>query len=111
MLSDAEIRGTKNLASAILRSALTDAEKGYCPSKLESFASSEWCEMLCNIVGISLTAYRRELGRLVEEYIFNCKLKRLKTYELVKVLKDGKDTRSDQIEGDGQVPLPASDND
>lgn len=96
MLSEAEIRGTKNLASAILRSALTDADKGYNPSKLESFASSDWCEALCDIAGISLTAYRRELGRLVERFIFNCKPKRLRTYELVRVLKDGKDTRTDQ---------------
>lgn len=84
------------MASAILRSAFKDAETGYSPSKLEEFAMSEWCEMLCDIVGISWSAYRRELGKAVCKFIDECRTRRLKTYELVEVLRNGKDSRTDQ---------------
>ena len=99
MISEAEIRGMKNLASAILRSALSDAEKGYSYVLLESFATSEWCEALCGIVNISWVAYKRELAKKVTEHIEKCRLKRLKTYELIGVLKYGKNTRTDQTSG------------
>lgn len=99
MLSEGEIRGARNLAVAILNSAFKDAEAGYSPSKIEDFAMSEWCEMLCNIVGIPWTAYRRELGKIVCRYIEDCRTRRLKTYELIKVLKDGKSTGADKTKG------------
>ena len=103
MMSEAEIRGTKNLASAILRSALSDAEKGYSPALLESFATSDWCEALCSIVNISWVAYKRELAKKVADHIEKCRLKRLKTYELIGVLKYGKDTRTDQTSGTAEL--------
>ena len=80
----------KSLASAVLRMALVDSMRGY---QLRDFAESEWCEELCGVVGISWVAYKRGLAERMAKYIEDSKPKRLRTYELVKVLKDGKDTR------------------
>ena len=92
MLSQNELKGMKNLASAVLRMGLVDASRGYEPNRLISFAEDGWCEDLCAMAGIAVTAYRRELAKRLERWVDSSKLKRLRTYELVKVLKDGKDT-------------------
>lgn len=92
MLSQNELKGMRNLASAVLRMGLVDASRGHDPNRLISFAEDGWCEDLCNMAGIAVTAYRRELARRLEKWVDSSKLKRLRTYELVKVLKDGKDT-------------------
>ena len=93
MLSQNEVKGMGNLASAVLRMGLVDAGRGYEPNRLISFAEDGWCEDLCTMAGIAVTAYRRELAKRLEKWVDSSKLKRLRTYELVKVLKDGKDTR------------------
>jgi hypothetical protein len=92
MLSEGEMKVMRNLASAVLRMGLVDASRGYEPNRLISFAEDEWCEDLCMMADIAVTAYRRELARRLEKWVDSSKLKRLRTYELVKVLKDGKDT-------------------
>ena len=92
MLTQNELKGMKNLASAVLRMGLVDASRGYEPNRLISFAEDGWCEDLCAMAGIAVTAYRRELAKRLERWVDSSKLKRLRTYELVKVLKDGKDT-------------------
>ena len=92
MLSQNELKGMKNLASAVLRMGLVDASRGYEPNRLISFAEDGWCEDLCVMAGIAVTAYRRELAKRLEKWVDSSKLKRLRTYELVRVLKDGKDT-------------------
>ena len=89
MLSQNELKGMKSLASAVLRMALVDSMRGY---QLADFAESEWCEELCGVVGISWVAYKRGIAERMSKYIEDSKPKRLRTYELVKVLKDGKDT-------------------
>ena len=90
MLSESEIQGMKNLISAILRSAMRDADAGYPPELLEMFVKSDWCEQLCGAVGISWTAYKRDIAQRVQRYIENSTLRRLQTYKLVEVLKQGK---------------------
>lgn len=92
MLTQNELKGMKNLASAVLRMGLVDASRGHDPNKLIAFAEDDWCEDLCMMAGIAVTAYRRELARRLEKWVDSSKLKRLRTYELVRVLKDGKDT-------------------
>lgn len=103
MLSDGEINGMKNYASAILRSALTDASRGYSPAKLEQFAESEWCRSLCDLLNVSCEAYKRELAKRISDYIDQCKPKRIQTYRLVELLKDGKDTGADKAQRIGEV--------
>lgn len=106
MLTEKEMSGMKSLASAILRSGLVDATRGFGADKLGEFAQSEWCEQLCGVVGISWQAYKRELARRVEAFIENSKPKRLRTYKLIEVLRNGKDTRSDKIKKLGKVRFP-----
>lgn len=106
MLTEKEMSGMKSLASAILRSGLVDATRGFGADKLGEFAQSEWCEQLCGVVGISWNAYKRELARRVEAFIENSKPKRLRTYKLVEVLKNGKDTRTDKAKRLGEVRFP-----
>ena len=59
MLSENELRGMKNLASAVLRMGLVDASRGHDPNKLIAFAEDDWCEDLCMMADIAFTAYRR----------------------------------------------------
>lgn len=95
MLTENEIQGMKNLVSAILRSALRDADVGYPPEWLEMFARSDWCEELCGAIGISWSAYKREIARRVQKFIEDSTLRRLQTYKLVEVLKKGKGEKNE----------------
>lgn len=90
MLSESEIQGMKNLISAILRSAMRDADAGYPPEWLEMFVKSDWCEQLCGAVGISWVAYKRDIAQRVQRYIEQSTVRRLQTYKLIEVLKKGK---------------------
>lgn len=103
MLSEREILGLKNLVFAILNSGIKDASAGWLPERVMVFAKSEWCEMLCGMAGISWQAYKREISRRIEEFVEQSKVKRLRTYELVEVLKNGKDTRTGQRQGFTEV--------
>ena len=104
MLSEREILGLKNLVFAILNSGIKDASAGWLPERVMVFARSEWCEMLCGMVGISWRAYKREISRRIEDFVEQAKIRRLRTYELVEVLKNGKDTRTSQTESCTEIP-------
>lgn len=90
MLTQRQMIGLKSIASAVLRMALVDSMRGY---QLADFAESEWCEELCGVVGISWVAYKRGLAERMAKCIEDSKPKRLRTYELVEVLKNGKHQR------------------
>lgn len=90
MLTEGERRGIKALSSAILRFGLLDAGRGHDMERLRTFAESEWCGDLCQVVGLSWVAYKRKVGELLEKYVERSRPKRLRTYELVEVLRDGK---------------------
>ena len=96
--------GLQSIASAVLRMALTDAVRGWNPVMLEEFAESEWCGQLCDVVGISWMAYRRDMADRMNKYIDRSKPKRIRTYELARVLrKDGKDTGKCKDKGNPEI--------
>ena len=102
MISTCELRGLKNIAHAILRSALYDASKGHdTPARLEHFAESDWCEQLCEVAHIPIPAYKRELARRIEKNIADSKPRRLQTYRLAEVLSE--DSRADKTSRVGKV--------
>lgn len=103
MLSEGELRGLKAMASAVLRFALVDAVKGWNPQSVLEFAESDWCNGLCDVVGISWSAYKRGIAERIDRYLERSKPKRIKTYELARVLKDGKDTGKCQSKGNRKV--------
>jgi hypothetical protein len=102
MISSCELRGLRNIADAILKSALTDAIKGHeSVGRLEAFAESDWCEQLCEVAYIPIPAYKRELARRIEKNIEDSKPKRLRTHELAGVLNE--DSRTNKAERVGKV--------
>lgn len=102
MISSCELRGLRNVADAILRSALTDATKGHeSVGRLEAFAESDWCEQLCEVANISCPAYKRELARRIEKNIEDSKPKRLRTHELAGVLNEN--SRANKAKRVGKV--------
>ena len=102
MISVSELRGLRNVAYAILKSALSDASKGHdSPARLEEFAESDWCSQICDVANIAITAYKRELARRIEKNIENSKPRRIRTHELAEVLNE--DTRANSAQRLGKV--------
>ena len=104
MLTENEVKGVKALASAVLRFALVDANRGFDIEGLWKFSESEWCDSLCGAVGISWVAFRRKMAETLSQYIEHSKPKRLRTYELAEVLRNGKDKGRGKSQEHRKIP-------
>ena len=86
----------KNLCWAVLWQTLKDSKKGYDIENIKEFAMSDWCELICDCVSFPVVLYRQELAHRIGVGIDSLKPKRIQTYKLAEVLRNGKDSRKRQ---------------